>query len=118
MKDNPIETLCREGLSLLKAQATLFSLESQLAKQSIVPLLASMGTALLLALSLWLTSLVGIGYVVYIYTHHVSYSVLATIIVQLLLLGYALYGIKQYQSHLQFKETRAQLKHYWDNHHE
>lgn len=115
MEGNPIENICREGLALIKAHGTLFSLESQLAKQSIVPLLVSLGCAVLLLFSTWLTVLIATAYTLYLYTTNIFYSLAGTLLLQVLFLALTAFFIHQFQQYMSFKETRAHLKDYWGN---
>lgn len=118
MTGNPLEDICHESLALLKAHATLFSLESKLAKQSIIPWMASLGIALLLGITLWITLLICIGYGLYLYTQEIALSLGGTFLIQCLLFLFILSLIRLYQQRMQFRETRAHLKDYWGEHHE
>ncbi|MFI4956364.1 MAG: hypothetical protein ACHQAX_04050 [Gammaproteobacteria bacterium] len=118
MKDNPIETICRAGIALVKEHATLFSLETALAKQSIIPFVASLGCALVLIISTWFTLLALTAYTIYIQSQNVWLSLTGTLLLQILLLCLTGFMTHQFHQRMQFKETRSHLKDYFGSDHE
>jgi uncharacterized membrane protein YqjE len=118
MKDNPIENICRAGLSLIKDHATLFSLETALAKQSIMPFAASLGCALILIISTWFTLLALTAFGIYTLSENIWISLASTLGLQLVFLVITAFMVRQFLKRMQFKETRSHLKDYFGDDHE
>ncbi len=113
MRGNALEDICSASVALVKEHASLFSLESALARQSIFPFVLSLFCASLLLLSAWL-SLTALGaYAFYLFTHNILISIASITAIQITALLLALYAAYQYQQRLTFKYTRAHLKNLW-----
>jgi hypothetical protein len=96
--------------SLIKDQAKLFSLESELAHRSLLPLFASWISFVLCMISLWAMTLVLGFYTLYLYTHDILISLLSIFGINVLLVTIALISVLRYKARMQFKHSRAALK--------
>lgn len=113
MKQEPVNTIEDIGsalLTLIKSQSKLLSLEAALAKQSIVPLLASTVGLMILTVTTWLLCLTLIGFACYHWTQHIGASIIITLAINISLWCLMLYNILRYKNRIRFQKTREHIK--------
>lgn len=96
--------------SLIKDQAKLFALESELAHISLFPLLMSGLALALFSITLWITLLITLGYGIYVYQNNVWISLLTIFMLNGIAIGLAFIKIKRYQQRMKFARTRESLR--------
>lgn len=109
-KERSIEQLGTAWFSLIKNQAKVFALESELAHLSLFPLLMSMLAQILLSLSLWLSFMALVGFAVYQWKESVWLSLSALVLINLTTLLITRYAYHKYRRRMRFEQTRSSLK--------
>lgn len=93
-------------LDAIKSLLSMTKLEMRLAKLSLFPLVMNVGMILAVLMVIWLTSMVMLGYGVYVAYPHLMLALSSVLFVNLLFL----YGLKRYFSfnikNLSFEQTR------------
>lgn len=109
-RGSSLERLGSAWIAIIKDQAKLFALESELAQLSCFPLLLSGLALALFTMSLWALILISVYYGMYLYTQNTTWSLLTVIGLNLILMILAFVSIRKHQARMQFKHSRAALK--------
>lgn len=101
--------LVSSALGELKTAYTIMKLESRLAAQSIFPLMLGVCLALFLLFSLWVSTLILIGYGIFLLLNHIFYSLSIVFIMNLVFLLVAVKIIQFNLRCMSFEKTRHYL---------
>lgn len=105
-----LEGIVASKIEVIKGICTLFKLEAKLAGSSIIPMLVSVGAMIALIMTVWLTGMLLIGYLVTISTGgYVSIGILLVLFLNLGLFVYTLKFMGTSLRHMSFERTRASL---------
>ena len=105
-----IEGLFSEKLALIKEIFSLIILEAKLARLNIAPLLIHLILILPLLITIWLSSMFALGYVLLPYTHYqLLIDILLILLLNCLFLIISVYKIKKTVRLMCFDKTRNSL---------
>lgn len=105
-----IEQLGSALLALIKGQGRLLALEAALAKQSILPLIASTVCLMILTVTTWLGCLVFITYLGYEWTQDLGISIIITLCINISLWLIMIFNVMRYKKRIQFTKTWDHMK--------
>ncbi len=109
-KNASLQQLGSAWIGIVKDQAKLFALESELAHLSLFPLLLSGLALALFTMSLWALILISAYYGTYLYTQNITWSLTAVVGLNLIVMILAFISIRKHQARMQFKHSRAALR--------
>lgn len=98
--------------SIIQKQAKLFKLEWQLAKESAIVLMFLGLIFFVLLIGTWLSILGVTAFLLFGLLHNWLFVLLATVIINIALIGITLMVIMSYVKNLRFSHTRKQLTHW------
>ena len=105
-----LEGIISNKLAIVKGVWSLFKLETQLARLSIVPLLISLSAIIALILVIWLTAMLLIGYLMTVFlSHSIWLSMTAVLVINICLLFAAFRILIRSLRRMSFEQTRACL---------
>lgn len=97
---------------LMKDHFDLFLLETRLAKLSILPLISCSVLCFFLFFTLWITFLILIGYLIFLFNFNLLVALLSVFAFNALLLLIAVRYAKSFYKNLRFEKTREHWKAY------
>jgi hypothetical protein len=104
-----LEGFISDRIVIAKGIFTLFKLEARLARLNIYPLILSLGVLALLIVSLWLTIITLVAYLMVLFTKQPLMAIAAVLVLNVGLLVYIIKNITLRLQQMSFKKTRACL---------
>ncbi|MBA2711076.1 MAG: hypothetical protein H0U57_10860 [Tatlockia sp.] len=105
-----VESFVSRKLDITKDIFRLSMLEAKLAAMNLAPLLINLGTVIVVLLTIWLTIMVFIGELVYIFTELPLVAIGTVLVLNLLLIIFLARDIKNRIQEMTFSRTRDCLR--------